>query len=148
MTTRRAFLAGLGSLLAAPAIVQCSNLMSLRGVPLQLWEHREVGIGYVITRQAVESMTREASERWREHLRTTPDLTAHQLWDTDMLEIAGPPADVFKSWRLGLGYEGRYPKRLEPRPGRLWVQGDRTDRAARYLLGQQAIAGDKPRSAS
>jgi len=63
--TRRGLISGLVSFLAAPAIVRVGSLDLVRGVPLvtdlteasltqALIEMRELGLGYTITRMAVE----------------------------------------------------------------------------------------------
>lgn len=57
---RRKFLVGLGSLLAAPAIVHAGNLMPVKAIKPSLTEdelyaylHQEIALGYSITRQAI-----------------------------------------------------------------------------------------------
>lgn len=62
---RRGFITGLLSFLAAPAIVRASSLDVIRGTPLDMFEYREVSLGYVITRKAIESLQHGLLENMR-----------------------------------------------------------------------------------
>ena len=63
LSSRRLFIKGLISLVAAPAIVRAESLMPVKAIPMLLpgevnfenyCVHQQIGLGYAITRKAIE----------------------------------------------------------------------------------------------
>lgn len=59
LVNRRGILLGLGSILAAPAVVHAQNLMPIKALEpslddIQEFVHRQVSLGYAITREAID----------------------------------------------------------------------------------------------
>ena len=102
-TTRRSFLAkagiGLASFIAAPAIVQITNLMPLRGVRLPLerpWELQELDLGYVVTRHTIERMRQYG---FYENLIREPGLIIQTNPVLDAINVYGKASIIQRVWR-------------------------------------------------
>src|SRR5262245_2712493 len=102
--SRRGFITGLVSLLAAPAIVRAASLMDLRGVPLSSFPlaqlkaegmpmpyDNELAYGYVITRQALEKNLYAVELEDALHIEAQDNL--------DCLHVSGPRDAIIRSWR-------------------------------------------------
>ena len=87
---RRAFLSGMASLFAAPAVVKASNIMPVKVMPPELvvekYAYHEVAVGYRITRKEVGDELWNRQNDWMHRALTESFQQTKEIYAANMLD--------------------------------------------------------------